>query len=212
MNTLDSRFRGNDIQYCIVGLGNPGLKYFNTRHNLGFRVIDRLAEFFKIGSYTGGEIFQAASVEYTESSLVLIKPLTFMNASGRAVKYLADNFDIKAEKFLIIFDDANLDYGTLRIRPGGSDGGQNGIASVIYEMQTEDIPRLRIGIKNDEELEKLKDDEGEINLAEFVLSPFTEDELKNLDKIINEAKDAVLYYITEGVDAAMNKFNKNVIL
>lgn len=200
------------IDYCIVGLGNPGLKYFNTRHNLGFRVIDKLAEFFKIEKFTDGEIFQASLVEYKQKNLILVKPLTYMNASGKAVKLLAERFEITPEKFLIIYDDVNLDYGVLRLRPGGSDGGQNGMASVIYEMMTEDIPRLRIGIKNEEELGKLKNDAGETDLAEFVLSPFTENELKDLDKIIYESKNAVLYYIDEGITAAMNDFNKNVIM
>ncbi len=206
--------------YCIVGLGNPGLKYFNTRHNTGFLVIDKLAEFFKIKSFDlplprggqgwGSDSFQAASVNYKEKNLVLMKPLTYMNSSGRAVKHIAEILNLTSDKFLVIYDDVNLDFGTLRLRPSGSDGGQNGIASIIYEMETEEIPRLRIGIKNDSELEKLKIYDG-INLADFVLSPFTNDESKNLDKVIDAAKDAVLCYIDDGIDAAMNSFNRNVI-
>jgi len=196
--------------YCIVGLGNPGLKYFNTRHNTGFLVIDKLAEFFKIKSFEITDNFQAASVNYKEKNLVLMKPLTYMNSSGRAVKHIAEILNLTNDKFLVIYDDVNLDFGTLRLRPSGSDGGQNGIASVIYEMESEEIPRLRVGIKNDAELEKLKI-YGGINLADFVLSPFTDDESKNIDKVIDAVKDAVLCYIYEGIDAAMNSFNRNVI-
>ncbi|HEY3250043.1 MAG TPA: aminoacyl-tRNA hydrolase [Ignavibacteria bacterium] len=198
------------IDLCIAGLGNPGLKYFNTRHNIGFHVIDKLAEFFKIESFTREEIFTAASVEYKEKNLILMKPLTFMNSSGKAVKLFADGFGLRPDKFLIIYDDVNLSFGTLRLRPGGSDGGQNGIASIIYEMETEDIPRLRIGIGNETELEKLKDENG-FDLAQFVLSEFTVEEYKNLDRIINEAKDAVLCYVNESIAEAMNRYNRNIL-
>ncbi len=198
------------IDFCIVGLGNPGLKYFNTRHNIGFQVIDKLAEFFNIKKFITEEIFQAAQAGYKEKNLVLMKPLTYMNNSGQAVKLFVDKYEITPEKFLIVYDDVNIDFGTIRLRPGGSDGGHNGMSSVIYEMVTEDIPRLRIGIKNDEEIEKLKDENG-VDLAEFVLSDFTMDESKNLAKIIDEAKNTVLFYIDEGIDAAMNKFNRNFL-
>jgi len=199
-----------NIDICIVGLGNPGLKYFNTRHNAGFLVIDKLAEFFKIQNFESAQSFQAASVIYKEKNLLLMKPLTYMNASGKAVKLAAEMFSLANDKFLVIYDDVNIDFGTIRLRPSGTDGGQNGIASVIYEMESDEIPRLRIGIKNDAELEKLKIDDG-VDLAEFVLSPFTDDESKNLSKVIDTARDAVLCYIDAGIDAAMNSFNRSII-
>ena len=198
------------IDYCIVGLGNPGLKYFNTRHNIGFQVIDKLAGFFNIEKFAAEESYQAALAEYKEKNLVLMKPLTYMNASGRAVKLFADKYEISPEKFLIIYDDVNIDFGTIRLRPGGSDGGHNGMSSVIYELITEDIPRLRIGIRNVSEIEKFKSDNG-VDLADFVLSAFTDEENKSTDKLINEAKDAVLCFVDEGIAAAMNKFNRNIL-
>jgi PTH1 family peptidyl-tRNA hydrolase len=198
------------IDYCIAGLGNPGLKYFNTRHNIGFHVIDKLAEFFKIENFIEEDSYGAAHTEYNGKNLVLLKPLTYMNGSGRAVKHFSDRYEVPAEKFLIIFDDVNIDFGTLRIRPGGSDGGHNGMSSVIYEMMSEDIPRLRIGIKNDSEIEKLRNENG-VDLAEFVLSEFTPEETKDIGKVISESKNALLFYIDEGITAAMNKFNRNIL-
>lgn len=190
-----------NIDYCIIGLGNPGSKYFNTRHNIGFHVIDRLAEFFNIPGFEYAENYIAAAADYKDKHLMLVKPVTFMNLSGLAVKSIAENFGLEANRFLIIYDDVNIGFGSLRLRPGGSDGGQNGISSVIYEMQTEDIPRLRVGIRNESELESGRP------LADFVLSEFTEIEAEHLDEIVSKAKEAVLSYIDEGINAAMNKFN-----
>src|SRR5437667_12198497 len=112
--------------YLIAGLGNPGAKYHNTRHNIGFIVIDKLAQFFKAGGFVQEELFLAAFAEYKEKTAVLMKPLTYMNLSGRAVKEFSDRYEIPKENILIVYDDVNLSFGTLRMRPCGSDGGQNG--------------------------------------------------------------------------------------
>lgn len=199
-----------EIDYCIAGLGNPGARYFNTRHNIGFITIDRLAEFFKIESFMMEDHYLYAIAEYNGKNIALLKPLTYMNLSGKAVKTFCEKHNIKNENTLIIYDDINLDFGVLRMRPSGSDGGQNGIKSVIYEMQSEDIPRLRIGVWNDDEFEKTKIEDG-YNLAEFVLSDFVEDEMNNLDKVTEAAKDAVLLYAGKGIKEAMNKYNKRVL-
>ena len=196
--------------YLIIGLGNPGLKYFNTRHNIGFIVIDKIAEFFKIKNYTKESNYLYTVSQYRDKQVVLMKPLTYMNASGRAVKDFYDKYEVPLENILIVYDDVNLDFGVIRLRPSGSDGGQNGIKSVIYEMQTEDIARLRIGIRNLDELEKFKTDEG-YDLAAYVLSKFTDEEIRNLDKIFETSKDAVLSFIDEGISETMNKYNKNVL-
>lgn len=198
------------IDYCIAGLGNPGARYFNTRHNIGFITIDRLAEFFKIESFTMEDHYLYAIAEYNGKNIALLKPLTFMNLSGKAVKAFCEKHNIKNENTLIVYDDINLDFGVLRMRPSGSDGGQNGIKSVIYEMQTEEIPRLRVGVWNDEEFEKTKNEDG-YSLAEFVLSDFVEGELENLDKVTEAARDAVLMYMEKDIKEAMNKFNKRVL-
>ena len=133
-----------------------------------------------------------------------------MNSSGRAVRDFYEKYEVSADKMLIVYDDVNIDYGTLRVRPSGSDGGQNGIKSVIYEMQTEEIPRLRVGIKNEAEFEKIRTDEDK-GLADFVLSGFAENEYEVLDKVIESAKDAVVSFIDDGIKETMNKFNRDFL-
>lgn len=199
-----------NLTKLIVGLGNPGRRYFYTRHNVGFMVIDRLAEFFKIKSFKTDTNFEAAVVKYHEEVLVLMKPLTFMNLSGLALKEFTTRFSIPGEDILVIFDDVNLDFGTIRIRPSGSDGGQKGMHSIIYEMQDENIPRLRIGIRNSEELEKFSFG-GRTDLADYVLSEFLPDEIKKLNFLLDKAKDAVLSFLDSGVKETMNIFNKNFL-
>ena len=196
--------------YLITGLGNPGSRYTNTRHNIGFVIIDRLAEFFKINSFILENNYLYAEASYKNNQVVLMKPLTYMNASGKAVKSFYDKYELKTENTLIIYDDINLDFGVLRMRPSGSDGGQNGIKSVIYEMETDEIPRLRIGIGNNNEFEKTKA-EDEYVLADFVLSEFTIDEAKSVGKVTEAARDAVLTFIEHGIKETMNKHNKRVI-
>ncbi len=195
--------------YLIVGLGNPGAKYFSTRHNIGFVVIDKLAELFKIESFTLDNNYLYAEALYKEKQVVLMKPLTYMNGSGKAVKEFYDKYEVELKNTLIIYDDINLDFGVLRLRPSGSDGGQNGIKSVVYELETDEIPRLRVGIKNDTEIERLIDDKG-FDLADYVLSSFADEELKDFDKVVEASKDAVLSFIEFGIHETMNKHNKRV--
>ena len=194
----------------IVGLGNPGNRYKNTRHNIGFLVIDKLAEFFKINSFRSEDDYLLADTEYKSHTVALLKPQTYMNLSGTAVKEFYERYEVEAEDMLIVYDDVNLDFGTLRMRPSGSDGGQKGIQSVIYHMETEFIPRLRIGIRNDEELEKFKYDE-KYDLAEFVLSGFTPGEMEKIEKITDASVNAVISLIENGLKNTMNNFNKNIL-
>lgn len=196
--------------YLIIGLGNPGSKYYNTRHNIGFTAVDTLAEFFKIESFILEDNYLYAEANYKDKQVVLMKPLTYMNASGKAVKGFYSKYEVKLENILIVYDDINLDFGVLRTRPSGSDGGQNGIKSIIYEMETHEIPRLRIGVWNDKEFEKTKNDQG-YDLADFVLSDFVESETKEMDKLTGAVKDAVLSFVEYGVTETMNNFNKRVL-
>jgi PTH1 family peptidyl-tRNA hydrolase len=197
--------------YLIAGLGNPGIKYHSTRHNIGFMVIDKLAGFFKIKSFKSEELYMAAMANYNENIVILMKPMTYMNLSGKAVKEFSDRFEIPKENILVVYDDVNLNFGTMRIRQAGSDGGQNGIKSVIYEFETEEIPRLRIGIKNDAELEKVKNEDGSYDLAGYVLDEFSGSEAKELDKVVTAATGAVLSFISIGIKETMNTYNKNFI-
>lgn len=187
------------IDNCIVGLGNPGRRYENTRHNIGFLALDKLAQFLNINQIITEDKYALAVSFYKNKTVALMKPLTYMNVSGKAVSDFLDNYDIRLDDMLVLFDDVNLDFGTLRLRPSGSDGGQKGMHSIIYELITENIPRLRIGIRN----EVMRD-----NLTDYVLSEFTNEEKKKLDKILVAAKDAALCYIDEGIETAMNKYNK----
>lgn len=196
--------------YLIVGLGNPGSKYFSTRHNIGFIVIDKLAEFLNIETFTLEGNYLYAEALYNEKQVVLFKPLTYMNASGNAVKEFYDKYEVQLDNTLIIYDDINLDFGVMRLRPSGSDGGQNGIKSVIYELETDEIPRLRVGIGNKPEIESLKAG-GKFNLADYVLSEFTEDEFKHLDTVVEASRDAVLSVVDFGLKESMNRFNKNFL-
>ncbi|MCC6865300.1 MAG: aminoacyl-tRNA hydrolase [Ignavibacteria bacterium] len=209
--------------YLIVGLGNPGARYHNTRHNAGFLVIDKLAEFFNIETFEIENNYLYAVTDYKSDSeiagtntaaavikqVVLMKPLTYMNLSGEAVKYFYEKYEIEIENILIVYDDVNLDLGVLRMRPDGSDGGQNGIKSIIYNMETDKIPRLRVGIKGGDEFEKLKTDK-DFSLADYVLTPFDENEDNVIEQSINRAKDAVLCFINNGIKESMNLYNGRI--
>lgn len=199
-----------NLTKLIVGLGNPGRRYFYTRHNIGFMVVDKLAEFFKIKSFKTDTNFEAAAVKYSEDVLVLMKPLTYMNLSGLALKEFTSRFSIPSENILVIFDDVNLDFGTIRLRPSGSDGGQKGMHSIIYELQDDNLPRLRLGIRNTEEIEKFSFG-GKTNLADYVLTEFIPDEMKKLEIVLDKAKDAVLSFADNGIKETMNLFNKNFL-
>jgi PTH1 family peptidyl-tRNA hydrolase len=194
----------------IVGLGNPGLRYRNTRHNVGFMVIDKLAEFFKIRSFKSENNYLFADTEYKEETVVLMKPVTYMNLSGQALIEFYAKYEVEKEDILVIYDDVNLDFGVLRIRPSGSDGGQKGMESIIYHMQDENITRLRIGIRNNEEIEKFLTD-NKYDLAGYVLSDFTPFEMNNLEKIIDSSVNAVISYIDNGIEVTMNNFNRNIL-
>lgn len=196
--------------YLIAGLGNPGTRYYKTRHNIGFLVIDMLSRFLKVKSFKTENNYTAASVRYNKNTVVLLKPLTFMNRSGIALREFTDKFDVYAENVLIICDDVNLDFGTLRLRPSGSDGGQKGMHSIIYELGTEDIPRLRIGVRNSTEIEKFRA-LGRNYLADYVLSEFTHGEKEKLDVVLEAAMNAVLSFVDNGIKETMNKFNKNFL-
>jgi PTH1 family peptidyl-tRNA hydrolase len=197
--------------YLICGLGNPGAKYHSTRHNIGFMVIDKLAEFFKIEEFDLEDNYLYAVTDHnSDKQVVLMKPLTYMNLSGEAVKAFYEKYEIDLKNILIVYDDVNIDLGVLRMRPGGSDGGQNGIKSVMYALGTGEVPRLRIGIRAGEDYEKLKMEEG-FSLANYVLSGFEEKEYMALEKVIEAAKEAVLAFVDKGLSETMNFYNRNVL-
>jgi PTH1 family peptidyl-tRNA hydrolase len=192
-------------------LGNPGARYHNTRHNIGFAVVDCLASFFKIGKFISEDNYAAAVAEHEDKTIMLLKPMTFMNLSGFALAAFLDDYDVPLNKMLIVLDDVNLPFGTIRLRPSGSDGGQRGMHSIIYELRTENIPRMRIGIKPVTRNAVSSSDTPFHVTADFVLSEFGEDEKESLNKILTSARDAALCFIGDGIQAAMNMYNKNFL-
>ena len=183
----------------VVGLGNPGGRYARTRHNVGFMVVDRLADsragqWSECGAST--TLSQIASVEIGGAPALLVKPQTFMNASGRAVIAVCAERAFEPGDLLVVFDDFNLAFGRLRLRRNGSDGGHNGLASVIHEVCSEEIPRLRVGIGP---LPREGDD------IDYVLSGFGPDE--DVVELVDRGCRAVEHCIADGIDAAMNQFN-----
>lgn len=183
------------IQKAVVGLGNPGRRYAHTRHNLGFMAVDRyLAEFAPSAQSVRST---HADVVQTDSA-VIGKPTTYMNRSGHAVLELMERFQILPEDCLIVYDDVDLPFGKLRVRPKGGPGSHNGMKSVIEVTQTKDFPRLRLGIAS----ESMPDD-----LVGFVLSTFTPDERERLDPFIDRAAAAIDCFLGNDIDAVMNRFN-----
>jgi len=183
--------------YVIVGLGNPGKKYAHTRHNVGFDVIDRLSATYQIK--VDKIKFKSLIGEGTIGSekVLLVKPQTFMNLSGEAVMQIVNYYKVPAEELIVIYDDIDTDVGKLRIRKKGSAGTHNGMKNIIYLLQTDLFPRVRIGIGKPE-FGDLKD---------YVLRRFGKSEETTLDEMLSRAADATATIIKEGSDFAMNRFN-----
>ncbi len=187
--------------HIIIGLGNPGSAYAETRHNIGFAVVDTIAEQRKISFRPGKGDYWIASGNINNEDIVLVKPTTMMNNSGCAVRDVVERFKIELINLIIVYDDVHLPIGTLRFRPQGSDGGHNGMGSIIYHLQSEEIPRLRCGIQSTAQ------DATRLNSVDFVLSPFIPEEREGVRAMILQAADALQYWIEEGIDAAMNRWN-----
>ena len=194
-------FRKPSAGWMLVGLGNPGSKYARSRHNVGFRAIDALCERqrcrcdrLRLKALTG-------FCELGGEKVLLVKPMTYMNLSGQAVRPLADYYKIPPERILVIFDDVSLPVGKLRVRPDGSAGGHNGIKSLIAELGSQSFPRVKVGVG-----EKPHPD---YDLTDWVLSSFSPQEEKALAPTIERALLAAEAVIAEGTAQAMNRFNGN---
>ena len=176
----------------VVGLGNPGPKYARTRHNVGFRLLERLA-----GSEPWKD-FQGLGAYVKRGDLLLGMPMTFMNESGRFVGAFGRFYKVEPAQTLVCFDDVALPLGRLRLRPGGSSGGQKGMQSIIDCLGTQEVPRLRLGVGPQPP---------RMDSAAFVLSRFTAPEEQSLEDVLGEAESAVKTAAEEGLEAAMNRFN-----
>jgi len=189
----------------VVGLGNPGLKYEFTRHNIGFRVVDSLArnieiEFKKVKSYYS-LISRGMINNY---KVMLVKPQTFMNLSGRAVSKVVFYYKIPLQDLLIVYDDLNLEFGQVRIRKKGSAGGHKGIESIMQYLHSEEIPRLRIGIGSPSV-------NFNFDCVSYVLSNFSDDEEDKIKETIKLSTKAIKTVIEEGFEKAMRKYNRKLI-
>lgn len=184
--------------HLIVGLGNPGSKYEDTRHNVGFRVVDDLAERLHVSSFNRDHNALVGWGRYNDHRVGLAKPLTLMNRSGQAVKPLCDYNNLAPSDLIVVVDDLNLSVGTIRLRPGGSSGGHNGLQDIANHLGTTDFPRLRIGIG---------DDFGPGEQSEYVLSSFTPSQQPAVDEARADAADAILTTVSEDLDTAMNQYN-----
>ncbi len=187
----------NSMKYLIVGLGNMGPEYAHTRHNIGFEVVDELADRHG-GQWAHKTLGDLTAIKYRGRHLYLLKPSTYMNRSGKAVRYWLQKLKLTPERLLIIVDDIHLPLGTLRLRPGGSDGGHNGLKDINQQLGTNRYARLRIGIGSD--FPKGRQ-------AEYVLGKWKPEEESQLPAIIERAADAALAFTTIGLQRAMNAFN-----
>lgn len=188
----------SEKKWLVVGLGNPGLRYEKTRHNLGFMLIDRLAQ--KLQTQVRREECRAlvGRGEFENQTIELVKPQTFMNLSGESVSCLVKKSDRALEKLIVISDDLALPFGKIRLRPKGTHGGQNGLRSIIDCLRTQDFIRLRIGIQPDHPIG---------SASSFVLENFSKSDLAEVENILEDSADAVFAVIKHGVEKAMAHFN-----
>ena len=185
--------------WLIVGLGNPGKDYARTRHNCGFRVVDILAE--KLRCKVDKAKFQGlyGQCTYDGKKLLLLKPQTYMNLSGKSVLQLSAYFHVPPQRIIVIFDDISLEPGRLRVRPDGSAGGHNGIKSIIQELGSQDFPRVKVGVG--------AKPNPAYDLADWVLSTFSTSEEKALGPALERAADAALCIMEKGVPETANRYN-----
>lgn len=184
--------------YIVIGLGNPGKDYTNTRHNIGFNVIDYLAEKnnIKLNKIKFKSVFGEGFIG--REKVLLCKPQTYMNNSGIAVREIVDFYKVDLENLIVVVDDIDIDFASIRVKQRGSAGSHNGLKSIIYHMLRDDIPRVKIGIGKKHPNQ---------DLADFVLSRFSKEELKDMDIAARNAADAIETIINKDIMEAMNIYN-----
>lgn len=185
-------------EWLIVGLGNPGAKYFGTRHNIGWDIIDEQARRRRVTLHNTTKLSDSALAEFTEIPFILSKPKTYVNLSGDAVKLQVNENNLKADRVIVICDDLNLDIGKLRVRKKGSEGGHNGLKSIVTALGTKEFCRIRVGIGKPASPE---------HQIEYVLGRPTANERKKISTSIKQGSDAIEDILRYGIDKAMNLHN-----
>lgn len=188
---------------AVIGLGNPGKKHQLTRHNIGFLILDEFAFKYKIAFKSSKKDYFYSEGSLLSSDFFLVKPTTFMNLSGIAVLDFISHYQINVKDILVIVDDVNLEFGKIRIRQSGSDGGHNGLKSIIYYLQDDKFPRLRFGVGN-------KFEKGE--LAGYVLDRFSKEEFNSIKESINISMDLIYNFIVGGYKPMLDYFSKQIKL
>ncbi len=186
---------------AVIGLGNPGKKYQNTKHNIGFMVADALASALKCKK-NEKECCFSKIYDCKDHDLLIVKPQTYMNNSGIAVKNLLEDFHLKPDEILVVYDDLDLPLGKIRLRKSGSSGGHRGVQSIIENIKTEDFPRLKIGIGRPASKK---------DVVDYVLSPFPKEQELLLEKVVSSAVDCLLSVLKYGIDKSLNSCNKSII-
>ncbi len=188
--------------YLIAGLGNPGREYRQNRHNVGFMVVNQLAETAGIKIRRVESRALIGKGEFAKAPVYLAKPQTYMNDSGTAVSALMSFYKLPLDHLLVVHDDLDLPFGTLRLRPSGGTGGQKGMESIVEKLGNRDFARLRVGIGRPP---------GRMDPRDYVLHDFDPSEVELLPEVLDTAVDAIGWFIRDGIDTAMNAFNGNVI-
>ena len=187
--------------FLLIGLGNPGREYVNNRHNFGFMLIDRLAVRLNARGLKVQSKAVVTDAMYEDRKVILAKPQTYMNLSGQSVQGLINFYKLPLDKVIILSDDLDLPFGTIRIRASGGPGGQRGLSSVLESLGTKDVPRLRLGIGRPP---------GRMDPSYYVLQNFSRADMQAISEILDRAADAALEFVKNGLNAAMNKFNGGV--
>ena len=190
-----------DNTFLLIGLGNPGREYKDTRHNFGFMLIDRIAVRLNARGMKVQSKAIVMNTTHEERKLILAKPQTFMNLSGQSVQGLVHFYKIPLTNVMILSDDLDIPFGTVRIRASGGPGGQRGLSSILEKLGTKDVPRMRLGIGRPP---------GRMDPAAYVLQYFSRDEMQTLSEVLDHSVEATLAFVTHGLNKAMNEFNGDV--
>ena len=190
-----------ETTYLLIGLGNPGREYRETRHNLGFMLIDRIVVRLNARGMKVQSKAIVTTATYEDRKLILAKPQTYMNLSGQSVQGLVHFYKVPLTNLMVLSDDLDIPFGTIRIRAAGGPGGQRGMSSVIERLGTKEFPRLRIGIGRPP---------GRMDPSDYVLQNFSRNEMQTLPEILDHAEKAVFTFVKNGLNKAMNDFNGGI--